>query len=125
MPLVSFALPMIGWRYSWTMLGLFLLALALPLAFILIRNEPTDMGLLPDGEESGDDEDRPTKGDPKPGPLEVTHWTQSFRSMPMWQLLGGYMICGITTNVMSAHYVPPMRWRKDSRLLWRPRPLVS
>ena len=24
----------------------------------------------------------------------------------MWQLLGGYMVCGITTNLISAHYVP-------------------
>lgn len=106
-PLAAFAVPLIGWRYSWTMLGLFLLALALPLAYIMIRSDPSDIGQLPDGAEPSDDQDGSTKNaEPKSGPLEVTYWMQSFRSLPMWQLLGGYMVCGITTNLMGAHYVP-------------------
>lgn len=105
-PLVAFVLPIIGWRYSWLMLGLFILALALPLAFIIIRNDPRDIGQYPDGDEPDEGEGGAKGGGVAVGPLEVTKWMQAFRSPPMWQLLGSYMVCGITTNVIAAHYVP-------------------
>ena len=38
-----------GWRDAWLVLGLFTMAVTLPLAF-LIRTSPEDMGLLPDGD---------------------------------------------------------------------------
>jgi MFS family permease len=43
----------IGWRDAWFVMGIALLALALPGAFLIIRS-PEDVGLLPDGDKPDD-----------------------------------------------------------------------
>lgn len=105
-PLIAFAIPMIGWRNTWLMLGLMILVLGLPLVYIFIRNDPRDMGLLPDGDSPTTDVEGGPARKAKEGPLQVADWKEAFRSWPMWQLLGAYTVCGITTTMMSAHYVP-------------------
>ena len=106
-PLIAFVMPIIGWRNTWLMLGLLMLGLALPLIYIFIRNDPSDMGLLPDGDSPMSlDDDGVTRQARRESPLESRDWKDAFRSVPMWQLLGGYMVCGITTTMMSAHFVP-------------------
>ena len=39
-------------------------------------------------------------------PLETDNWRDSFRSPPIWQLSGAYFVCGVTTLIISTHYVP-------------------
>ena len=39
-------------------------------------------------------------------PLESDSWKDSFRSPPIWQLSGAYFVCGVTTLIISTHYVP-------------------
>ena len=39
-------------------------------------------------------------------PLESASWKDSFRSPPIWQLSGAYFVCGVTTLIISTHYVP-------------------
>ena len=39
-------------------------------------------------------------------PLESDNWKDSFRSSPIWQLSGAYFVCGVTTLIISTHYVP-------------------
>ncbi len=39
-------------------------------------------------------------------PLESESWRDSFRSAPIWQLSGAYWVCGVTTLIISTHYVP-------------------
>ena len=45
-------------------------------------------------------------GPTRPGPLEVASWRDSFRSKPMWQLCGGYFVCGCSIALVSTHFVP-------------------
>ena len=33
-------------------------------------------------------------------------WAKSFRSMPIWQMSGSYLVCGATTFILSVHFVP-------------------
>ena len=105
-PLIAFVIPIIGWRNTWLILGLMMLGLALPLIYIFIRNDPSDMGLLPDGDTPSTDDEGVVSRPRREGPLEAVDWKKAFRSVPMWQLLGGYTVCGITTTMMSAHFVP-------------------
>ena len=84
-----------------------LLPLALPLALILIRDEPADVGERPDGD--SDERDSSRHGGPRStrrGPLEFDDWRDSYRTTPMWQLTGAYFVCGVTTAIISFHYVP-------------------
>ena len=40
------------------------------------------------------------------GLFEVDNWRDSFRSPPMWQLSAAYTVCGVTTGIISIHFIP-------------------
>ena len=103
-PFGMYLLQATNWRVTWVAFGVIVLLLALPLAFIFIRNDPAQKGLQPDGDAKGDAQN--TKTERLRGVLEVDQWRQSFRSAPMWQISGAYMVCGVTTGIISAHFVP-------------------
>ena len=98
-----------NWRITWLVMGFFVLLLALPLVALFLRERPEDVGELPDGEQSSPlgaasrSEEPPSK---QAAPLESENWRDSFRSPPIWQLSGAYFVCGVTTLIISTHYVP-------------------
>ena len=105
-PLASYLIELAGWRTTWAFLGVLVLALCVPMAYFVMREQPKDMGLLPDGdaiEESGDGADKLRA---RQAPLESDRWITCFASFPMWQLSGAYFVCGFTTALISAHFVP-------------------
>lgn len=96
-----------GWRAVWFVLGMVVVLLAAPLAVFFLRPSPEDMGLNPDGDPD------PDTGVPgyspaarTAGAYEVNSWRQCFRTPPMWQLSGAYVVCGITTGLLSIHFIP-------------------
>ncbi len=104
-PFAAFMIESVGWRTTWTVLGMFVVFFALPLAWLLVRNDPSDMGEQQDG--------GPAPGEAaggrdaaRRGPLEVDYWRDALRSAPIWQLTGAYFVCGMTTAIISAHYIP-------------------
>ncbi len=105
-PFTAYLILLAGWRTSWIVLGAMILVLAVPVAFLMIRNDPADMGEAPDG----DGEPMALAADGKSGtpraPLETEGWQASFGSLPIWQMSGAYFVCGMTTAIVSAHYVP-------------------
>jgi MFS family permease len=103
-PLTVSLIHLLGWRLAWVVLGLLLLLLVVPLAWVLLKDDPAELGLLPDGDPQPEQTGQPPAL--RPGPLEVEHWQQSFRSTPMWQLCGGYFVCGFTIALVSTHFVP-------------------
>ena len=103
-PFGMFLLQATSWRVTWAALGLIILVLALPMVYFFIRNDPADMGLQPDGDT---EEAIPANQlERKRGPIEVEKWSESFRSWPMWQISAAYTVCGITTGMIAAHFVP-------------------
>lgn len=98
------------WRFAWVALGLFVLLLALPLAIIIMRDSPAEVGEVPDGG------DRDSTGSAQRGgartivepatPLQTANWKDALRSAPFWQLSSAYFVCGVTTIIISAHFVP-------------------
>ena len=111
-PFAAYMMDLTSWRITWVVLGMFVLVLALPVAYLLLRDDPRDMGLSPDGDQEPSDMDPQGNEDSTPeaqtsqGPLEVDRWSDSFRSFPMWQLSGAYFVCGFTTSIISMHFVP-------------------
>ena len=103
-PFGMFLLQATSWRVTWAALGLIILVLALPMVYFFIRNDPADMGLQPDGDT--EEATSANKLESKRGPIEVEKWSESFRSWPMWQISTAYTVCGITTGMISAHFVP-------------------
>ena len=132
-PFAGFLILAANWRIAWIAMGIFVLLLALPLALIIMRDEPSEVGELPDGDESEEERAaRLARGGPRsdvggdfvPGrvasinrqraarpyepetPLQTSNWKDALRSAPFWQLSGAYFVCGVTTIIISAHYVP-------------------
>jgi MFS family permease len=103
-PLTVYLIGLVGWRIAWVVLGLLVLILVVPVAFFLLRDDPEEMGLRPDGDAplSETEQAKPVL----PGPLEVAYWRDAFRSTPMWQLCGGYAVCGFSIALLSTHFVP-------------------
>ena len=72
---------------------------------VVVRNRPSDMGLMPDGGAASNSTGT-TRTPLLDGPLTVSHWRQAYRSSPMWQLTLTYVVCGVTTAVIAVHFVP-------------------
>jgi len=105
-PFAAYMLEATGWRITWAILGMLVLGLGVPLSYLFLRDDPSKMGLQPDGDPEPPVEG-PTEIPDRPrGPLEVDRWAQAFRSWPIWQLSGSYFVCGFTTSIISIHFVP-------------------
>ena len=104
-PFAMYLLQATNWRVAWAALGLIVLVSA-PLAYMFVREYPSQRGLQPDGEPEPPVGSTATEVEQPRGPLEVDRWAESFRSLPIWQMSGSYFICGATTFILSVHFVP-------------------
>ena len=104
-PLAMTVLQRTDWRLTWVALGVLVLLVAWPLAFFFLQDDPTDLGLLPDGDQLVTDgrQGNPTRA---AGPLEADSWRVALRSWPFWQLSGAYCVCGFTTAILTTHFIP-------------------
>ena len=105
-PFVAFLIPVIEWRETWLVLGLITLCLALPVAFLILRDDPSSAGEsgADGGGERADGGENPP--DDERGPLVARRWQDALASAPFWQIAGGYFVCGVTTAMISTHFVP-------------------
>lgn len=102
-PFLTYLLIATDWQTAWIVMAVLILALAVPLAWLVVRDHPRDLGLEPDGRarrESGD-----AAISVLVPPLDAAAWRDSFRSPPMWQLLLTFVICGITTQSVAVHFI--------------------
>jgi MFS family permease len=91
-----------GWRVTFVVLGVGFLVIVLPLALLLIRNDPRDLGLRPYGA-TGDG------APPTPAAMaaERTSLRQAAASAPFWLLAGSFWVCGYTTSgLILTHLIP-------------------
>jgi MFS family permease len=111
-PFLTYLFLATNWQTAWVAAGVIALALGVPLLWTIVRSDPSDMGLRPDGDDDSHDVNgevveaggRPT------GPLTVVRWQESYRSAPIWQLSIAYWVCGVTTASIAVHFV---RWAGD------------
>ena len=91
-----------GWRTTFLVLGMGFLVLVMPLAGILIRNAPSDVGLNRYG--SAEKSVPSRSSERNMGRTSI--WSAS-RSLPFWLLGGSYWICGYTTSgLILTHLIP-------------------
>jgi MFS family permease len=85
-----------GWRQSHLYLGLAVLVVTIPMALLVPRRNAHAAG-------------RPgTAGRHHSfqAPLETTSWSRALCSAPLWQLNGGYFVCGMTVSLFAVHLIP-------------------
>jgi sugar phosphate permease len=111
-PVVGALILAFGWRSTWGILAVALLAITLPLVLIFMRRQPEDMGLLPDGDLPTDDmrAASPTTDLPRTGPrfdgLETT-WTvkEAMQTRTLWLMVVASNLVGFATAGVSWNQV--------------------
>ena len=108
-PFLTYLFLATNWQTAWVATGVITLVLGVPLLWGIVRSDPSDMGLHPDGDSNELVAERTANGTNTipVGPLNAARWQDSFRSRPIWQLSIAYWVCGITTASISVHFV---RW---------------
>lgn len=108
-PFLTYLFVATNWQTAWIAAGVISLLLGLPLLWWIVRSDPGDMGLHPDGDSNKVVAERTTSGANllPVGPLNADRWQTSFRSAPIWQLSLAYWVGGVTTASISVHFV---RW---------------
>lgn len=93
-PLINWLIDLYGWEATWRILGIILIFFFTPIALFFVRNQPEDIGLLPDGvTEEIDDEGKATSL------VKEDSWTlsEAMRTKSFWFVL-------IVTMVPAAIY---------------------
>ncbi len=99
-PLMMGVTLMSGWRVAVGLGAVILLVVLLPLVFLVMRNQPAELGLTPYGS-------RPDTvvGAPLSGPL--TSIVEALRTADFWLLAGSFFVCGFTSNgLIGTHLIP-------------------
>ena len=76
------------------------------MVYFILKEKPEEVGLLTDGDPKTFGPGGIKNPSFTKGLLEVDDWQQAFHSLPVWQLCSGYFVCGFTTALISAHFVP-------------------
>ena len=80
-PFATYLIIWAGWRFTWVVLGAFIVFLAMPLAMLIIRDDPKDIGEIPDGDLRDTMDNSPTvRPQTQPGPLEFDSWRDSYKT---------------------------------------------
>jgi MFS family permease len=95
-----------GWRTASLLLAAFAL-LVVPLVLVLLRDRPSDVGVLPYGAPAGWRPD-PVLDDSGigPGRIAVLRLREAAGTRAFWLLAAGFFVCGWSTNgLIGAHFV--------------------
>ncbi|MCH8234553.1 MAG: MFS transporter [Chloroflexi bacterium] len=115
-PFAAYLLVIADWRTAWLVMGGIILLLGLPLLVTIVRSDPADMGLTQDGDDEPADGTAAGHGESitaRVAPLATSHWRESYRSAPMWQLSLAYSVCGVTTAIIAVHFI---RWASTENI---------
>jgi len=86
-----------GWRTSYLILGLGVMVVSVPLILLFIRTRPSDMGLLPDGEE-------PTQEEPD---IPSGHTlNDAIRTWAFWLIAANMFLTNFMANGIIQHGIP-------------------
>ncbi len=103
--LITWLIPLFGWRSTYMLLGLLIWAIILPLGLIFIRNRPEEYGLLPDGkgttaEQAGTDTNRATFQ----RPIEE-NWTreEALQTRTFWLISAGFVAMSALSTGLTFH----------------------
>jgi MFS family permease len=99
-PLSQFTIDAIGWRDAWLVFGIAGAVVIAPLSLLVLRRQPEDLGLLPDGDSLAD-------GAVGAGATEVS-WTraEAVRNPTFWVLVGGFTLFTYGWSTITIFRVP-------------------
>ena len=114
-PIAGQLVSQLGWRSSWIVLGIGMILIVAPAAALLMRRQPSDVGLAPDGiPVAGARGDAPATGGIDSTPLGEPYeypWTvrEATRTMAFWALLGAQVLALASLMPILFHQVAYMQ----------------
>ena len=105
-PMVNWFVLSYGWRFSYILLGVIILAGNILLVLTVIKGDPEDMGIKPYGYDMVDAAATPEKPNntiPQPNDLSLM---QASKTRSFWYFLLFMFICGSGDFLVAAHLVP-------------------
>lgn len=106
-PLTQVFIDTMGWRNTWLVLAIIGMVIIVPLAAVLVRRQPEDMGLLPDVDRPGGE--RGTKGRSSKHRLtpEIS-WTtrEAMRTSTLWRLVIVFSMVSLAIGIVGVHRIP-------------------
>ena len=109
-PLVYMLIETVGWRTAWTILGVMTLVLIVPLSAIVVRRQPEDMGLRPDGATESATTEATTTSAADTQSAEPA-WTlrDAVRTRAFWFITVAITLARIPVQGVLVHFYPYLR----------------
>lgn len=109
LPLTQTLIDTLGWRNAWIVLAVIGAGVIIPLSLMLLRRQPEDMGLGPDGDSPAVRPQRLGGASPTaPQALEDGEWSlrEALRSATFWRLVAVFSIVMLATSTVGLHRIP-------------------
>jgi len=97
-PLTQYFIDFSGWRNTWIIFGLLAIFIIIPPALILLRRQPEDIGLLPDGENSSEKDYIDS---------EISwEFSEAIRTTVFWKIVICLTVISMATGTIAIHRIP-------------------
>ena len=96
-PAARFLIDNIGWREAYAVIGVLAIVLIVPVALLVVRNRPEDVGLFPDGSSE------PPASETRQAVTGVRRDTRVFSSMSFWLLALSLGTPGLVSTALVFH----------------------
>jgi MFS family permease len=96
-----------GWRMAFVALGVLLLTLVVAPTAVLLRRQPEDLGLVPDGGVAGSVMASSRPEEPTPAPTEEYSWQprEAMRTPALWLIVVSSALATVATGGIAFHLV--------------------
>ena len=107
LPLSAHLIHLLGWRWTYPILGITICVVLVPLILLMVKNSPYDIGTSPDGEKYTP----PEKNQRTPVPdinMPIQRWTlpKALKTSTFWIVVLAFMMVFVGTASVIAHAVP-------------------
>ncbi len=97
-PLTQYFIDFSGWRNTWIIFGILAIIIIIPPALILLRRQPEDIGLLPDGENSSKEDYIDS---------EISwEFSEAIRTTVFWKIVICLTVISMATGTIAIHRIP-------------------
>ena len=107
LPLAAYLISLLDWRWTYHILGMTICFVLVPLITLVIKNNPSDIGMLPDGEKHTAQEKQQRTPVPASN-IQIPRWTlpRALRTSTFWIITISFMMVFVGTSSVLAHAVP-------------------
>ena len=109
--IASYFIEHYSWREAYLALGVLIICLVWPVAKVLLRESPAELGLHPDGADLTATDAAPAAADRHVGFTA----SQALRQKTFWLMAASFAITGLTTSTVLVHLIPMMMDRGMSQ----------